>query len=77
MPMSPLEPNQEISKIRDHLKSINGQKVTARIVFFDHKHVGGIACHTDPTSGYLTYFMFKDTIRVFGPFQHPTLREHF
>ncbi|WP_419834655.1 hypothetical protein [Endozoicomonas atrinae] len=70
------EPNQEISKIRDHLKTMNGQRVNANIVFFDHKHVGGIACHTDPASGYLTYFMFK-TPPEYSSIPTPTLRDTF
>ena len=70
------KPNQEISKIRDHLKTMNGQRVNAHIVFFDHKHVGGIACHTDPASGYLTYFMFK-TPPEYSSTPTPTLRGNF
>ncbi|WP_257264476.1 hypothetical protein [Endozoicomonas sp. ONNA2] len=55
----PLETDQEIAKIKDHLNYLNNQRVNARITFFDSRKVGGIACHHDKTSGYFTYFMFK------------------
>ncbi len=57
--IAPLEAEQEIPKILDHLKSLNEKRVNARIVFFDSKQIGGIACHRDPTTGYLAYFMFN------------------
>lgn len=72
----PLDAEEEIHKIIDHLKSLNEKRVNARIIFFDSKQVGGIACHKDPTSGYITYFMFR-TPSVYFSIPVSSLREQF
>lgn len=74
--IDPLKAEQEIPKIIDHLKSLNEKRVNARIVFFDSKQVGGIACHRDRTTGYLTYFMFN-TPTVYTPLSVSSLRGLF
>lgn len=74
--IEPVDAEQLIPKIRDHLKSLNEKSVNARIVFFDAKQIGGIACHQDPTSGYHTYFMFK-TPSAYKSIPASTLKRYF